>query len=139
MYWPGIAVVDSVSKMLRLCRAQHLGDLETVDQRRFATGAVEGQTVQHLQPRRVVAVGAVGVRRQVGGRVREIGLGQIGGELPEAAEDRLAHVADAPDQRLGCRGGCRCAGDDGEPVRGDDRQPLAKAVLAVHDEVVFDA
>ena len=62
MYWPGIATVDNTSNNSGSRRAEHVGDLEPVDQCRFATGAVEVKAVQHLQPGRVVAVGAVGVR-----------------------------------------------------------------------------
>ena len=113
--------------------AEHVGDLETVDQRRFAAGAVEVQAVQHLQSRRIVAVGAVGVRRQVQVGVGHVGLRQIGGELPEPSEDRLPDVGDAPNQGLGGRSRCRGAGDDGEPVRGDGGQPFAQAIVAADD------
>ena len=41
MYWPGIATVDKHLEQVGLGGAQHLGDLEAVDQRRLAAGAVE--------------------------------------------------------------------------------------------------
>ena len=103
MYCPGIATVDSVTNNVGIRRSQLVGDLEAVDQCGVATGPVEVEAVQHLQARCVVAVRAVGVRRQVHVGVGQIGLGEVGGELPEPAEDRLAHVADATDEVLGGR------------------------------------
>ena len=138
MYCPGIGTVARASNSVGLRRAQDLGDLETVDQRGVAARAVEGQAVQHLQPRRIVAVGAVGVRRQVHVGVGQVGLGEVGSELPEPAEDRLPHVADPPDQIRRCRRGRRCSRHDCEPVRGDRRQPLAHTLIVGHHRVELD-
>ena len=54
--------------------------------------------MQHLQARRIVAVGAVGVCRQMQVGVGHVGLREVGGELPEPAEDGLSDVGDAPDE-----------------------------------------
>ncbi len=90
---------------LGLGDAQLGGDAEAVHHRRLATGAVEREAVQQLEPGRVVAVGAVGVRQQLDVRVGGVRLGEVGLEVPHPAEDGLAHVADPTDQPLGrCHG-----------------------------------
>jgi hypothetical protein len=119
-----------------LVAAQVVGDPEPVDHRGLPAGAVEREAVEELEPGRVVGVRAVRVGQQLEVRVRGVSLRQVGLEVPEAAEDRLADVSDAPDESLAGLHRHGCPLHDAEPEGGDSAQPFGDAVVAIDHRVV---
>ena len=115
----------------------HLGlhmpsDCERVDHRRLGTRSLELEAVQQLRTGGIVRVRAVGMRTQLQVGVGRIGLGEISGELPHAAKDRLAHVTDAAQQSFGGLGGGRRSNSQTETKFRSLREPFANAAFGVN-------
>ena len=112
------------------------GNRKRIDHGAVAAGAIELQTMQHLHARGVVRIRAVGVRAKFEVGVRSVGFGEIGSELPHAAKDGLAHVANAPQQCLGGFEAGRGAHSETEPELISFGEPLAHAIVGAHDGAV---
>ena len=84
MYWPVHLDRRERGVGLGVVPAQLVRDAEAVDQDALAAPAAELEAMEELQPRRIERVGAVGVRPELEVGVGGIGLGEIGGEIPQA-------------------------------------------------------
>ena len=123
---------------LRRLAAHLVGDAEGVDEDVLAADPVEGQAMEHLVAGRVEAVGAVGMRPDLQRGIGGVLVGEIGGEIPVAAEDGLADIADAlgdAPRRLRRR---RRALYEAEAVELDLLQERLQPGVAGHQSVMGD-
>ena len=139
MYWPGTATVAERAVVLRVFCLESGSDRKGIDDRGFAAGAVEVETVQHLGSRCIVGIGAVRMRPQLEVGVRRIGFGEIGGEVPETSEDRFTHVGDAFQQRLAVGNGDRCVSTRQKPNSATCVEPMRHADFGVHHCIELNA
>ena len=123
----------------RGCEAE--GDSGAVSEDVLATRGLVPVAMESEQARRVVAVGAVGMRSDLAPRRRgvvEADTGRrVGAELPQVAEDRAAEIPEALQHDTRCDGRARHVAEPDHTVAGQAHQCRVQAGV-VQERVVVD-